>query len=89
MAIPVKIRNLVPRPATDSRDIHTRDGGQGLACRGRREHNLHMNEGHPATRRPENLSGDLVEVCCSHYFGAGRAPVDQMFYDTAKEPCTI
>jgi len=89
MPIPVKIRNPIPRTATDSRDIHTGDGGQGLSRRGRREHNLHMNEGYPTIRRPENLRGNLVEVCCSQYLRAVRAAVDQMFYDTAKESCTI
>jgi hypothetical protein len=48
-----------------------------------------MNEGHPFIRQPENLSSDLMEVCCSQYFRTGGPAVDQMFYDTTKKSCTI
>lgn len=48
-----------------------------------------MNKGHPFIRQPENLSSDLVEVCCSQYFRAGEPAIDQMFYDTTKKSCTI
>ena len=39
--------------------------------------------------RPENLSSNLVKVCCSQYFRTGGTAVDQMFHDTTKEPRTI
>jgi hypothetical protein len=87
--IPVKIRDLLSRSVTNHWNIYTGDGGQSLACRERRKHNLHVNERHPAIRRPENLSSDLMEVCRSQYFRTTGASVDQMSYDTAKESCTI
>jgi len=48
-----------------------------------------MNEGHSFIRQPENLSGDLMEVRCSHYFRTGGPAVDQMFYNTTKKSCAI
>ena len=88
-SIPVEIRNPVPWPATAYRDIHAGDRGEYLARRQRRRHNLHMHKSHPAIGRPENLSSDLVEVCCRQYLRTGRAAVDQMFHDTTEESCTI
>jgi len=48
-----------------------------------------MHKRYPAIGRPEHLSSDLMEVCCSQYLRTGETAVDQVFYDATEEPCTI